>query len=76
MTFFLESLLNDLYEVKQLDLSYNMIDDECLYPLIKYLFANKSKQSLQMVNLEWNNFTNKGNRTIVVGYSKCYNRKL
>jgi len=76
MTFFLESLLSDLYEAKQLDLSYNMIDDECLYPIIKLLFANQARQPLQLVNLEWNNFSNRGNRTIVVGYSKCYNKKL
>jgi Ran GTPase-activating protein (RanGAP) involved in mRNA processing and transport len=76
MTFFMQSFFNDLSCPLELDLSYNMIDDECLHPLIKYLFANMQAQTLAMVNLEWNNFSNKGKRTIVVGYSKCYNKKL
>jgi hypothetical protein len=53
-----------------------MIDDESLYPIVKYLFANVHSTTLAMVNLEWNNFSNKAKRTLVVAYSKCYNKKL
>ena len=77
MSQFLEVFTVDLNQPHSLDLSSNEIDDECLYPIIKYFFASRSyKPSLTSVNLEWNAFSNKGKRTIVVAYSKCFNRKL
>ncbi len=58
-----------------LDLSCNQFEDETLHPIIKFLFATRHV-SLTVVNLEWNSFSNKGKRTIVVAYSKCLNKKL
>jgi hypothetical protein len=76
ITLFLESFLIDLTNPQHLDISYNYLEDECLYPIVKYIFANTEAKHLQFVNLEWNNFTNYCKRTIVVAYSKCYNKKL
>lgn len=76
MSFFLESFLLELKKPQELDLSMNMIDDECLYPIVKYLFANHESTSLSNLNLEWNNFSNYSKRTLAVAYSKCKNKIL
>lgn len=60
MTIFLEDFLAELEQPEVLDLSYNRLSDECLYPIVKYLFANTESKIL-MLNVEHNNFTNKAN---------------
>ena len=76
MSFFLEMFLVELRKPQELDLSVNEIDDECLYPIVKYMFANHENSSLISLNLEWNNFSNYAKRTLAVAYSKCPNRNL
>ena len=65
---FLSSLI-DHNNIMQLDLSYNSIEDECLYPIIKHLFANENAPNF--ANFENNKFTNYGKRTLAVAYSRC-----
>ena len=75
MTIFLEDFLAELEQPEVLDLSYNRLSDECLYPIVKYLFANTESKIL-MLNVEHNNFTNKANRTIAQAYMYCTNINL
>jgi len=76
MSFFLEAFLVELKKPLELDLSVNEIDDECLYPIVKYMFANHGNTTLQSLNLEWNQFSNYCKRTLAVAYSKCPNKNL
>ncbi len=76
MAFFLEAFLVELKKPQELDLSVNEIDDECLYPIVKYMFANHENSTLISLNLEWNNFSNYSKRTLAVAYSKCPNKNL
>lgn len=46
MSFFLEAFLVELKKPLELDLSVNEIDDECLYPIVKYMFANHGNTTL------------------------------
>jgi hypothetical protein len=63
MTNFLESFLLDLKNPLVLDLSYNRINDDCLLPIVKYLFAN-TECKIHMLNIEHNALTNYAKRTI------------
>jgi Ran GTPase-activating protein (RanGAP) involved in mRNA processing and transport len=63
MSGFLESFLCELKSPEVLDLSYNLIGDESLYPIVKYLFAN-TECRISMLNLEHNLFTNYAKRTL------------
>ena len=73
---FLNSFLVDLKKPEHLDISYNYIDDDCLYPTVKYLFANHDTFSLKFVNLESTNFSNRAKRTLAVAYKRCPNKKI
>jgi len=63
MTIFLESFLIELNNPQALDLSYNRINDDCLLPIVKYLFANLDCK-IHSLNLEHNLLTNYAKRTI------------
>ena len=41
MKYFLEAFTLDLHMPTELDLRENEFDDECLYPIIKYFFADR-----------------------------------
>ena len=73
---FLNSFLVNLVHPEYLDLSYNSIDDDCIFPIVKYLFANHDTFFLKYVNLECNNFTSRGKRTLLVAYTRCPNPKV
>lgn len=57
MSAFLESFLLELKSPEVLDLSYNRIGDDSLYPIVKYLFAN-TECRIHMLNIEHNSLTN------------------
>ena len=76
MKYFLESFLNDLFSPLELDLSYNRIKEDSLRPIIEQIFANTKAMALNLLNLEWNDFSNYSKRTILVAYSRCRNKKL
>ena len=50
---FLLKFFTELWRPRRLDLSYNSFTDECLYPVIKYIFANHECK-LEHFNLENN----------------------
>lgn len=56
LEFFLQKLFTELDRPKSLDLSFNQLSDECLFPLIKYTFANYECE-LTELNLDGNRFT-------------------
>ena len=74
-TYFLENFLLELQSPEQLDLSNNIITDEALYPIVKYLFANRACM-IESLNLDNNSFTNYARRTIAQAYLRCSNSKL
>jgi hypothetical protein len=51
--YFLMKMCTELYHPKTLDLSYNNLTDACLYPVVKYIFANHENK-LETFNLENN----------------------
>jgi hypothetical protein len=60
---FFESFLLDLKSPQILDLSYNRLNDESLYPVVKYLFAN-TECKIHKLNIEHNQFSNYAKRTM------------
>lgn len=70
LDYFLLKFFSELNKPQVLDLSYNAISDECLHPLVKYIFANKGCQ-LQRLNLTYNRFTPYGSRTLLKAYAMC-----
>jgi hypothetical protein len=64
MGFFLSKLFTELQGPRSLDLSYNSLTDECLYPVIKYIFANH-ECGLRYFNLEHNSLSPRGSRTLL-----------
>ena len=75
MTAFLESFLLELEKPETLDLSCNQLNDDCLYPIVKYLFANWDCH-IHNLNVEFNNFTNRAKRTIAQAHIRCPNQQL
>ena len=75
MSSFLENFLLELNRPEVLDMSFNKLDDESLYPIIKYLFAN-TECRLQLLNLEHNLFSNYAKRTIAQAQCLCTNPNL
>ena len=75
MVVFLESFLLELEKPETLDLSCNQISDDCLYPIVKYLFANWDCH-LHNLNLEFNQLTNYAKRTIAQAHIRCPNQEL
>ena len=73
MTSFLESFLLELEKPETLDLSCNQIGDDCLYPIVKYLFANWDCH-IHNLNLEFNSFSNRAKRTIAQAHIRCPNQ--
>ena len=63
MTLFLENFLLELDSPQHLDLSYNRISDESLYPIVKYLLAN-TECHINILSLEMNSLSNYAKRTI------------
>lgn len=72
MTSFLESFLLELNNPILLDLSFNRLNDDCLLPIIKYLFAN-TECRIHTLNIEHNAFTNYAIRTIAQAQILCSN---
>lgn len=68
MSFFLSKLFTELHKPRRLDLSFNSLTDECLYPVVKYVFANHGC-SLETFNLEHNCFSPRGSRTLLKAYA-------
>lgn len=66
--FFLSKFFTEVEQPRSLDLSFNGLTDDSLYPLIKYTLANHECQ-LQDLNLEHNCFTARGGRTLLKAYS-------
>lgn len=64
----------ELDNAVHLDLSNNLFTDDSVYNFIKYVFANDESKLLYF-NLENNNFTSRGKRTMLKGYSMSENRK-
>jgi len=71
--FFLYKLFTELQRPRTLDLSYNSLTDECLYPVIKYIFANHECK-LEHFNLENNRLSPFASRTVLKAYSISPNR--
>ncbi len=70
---FLLQFLTELDSPQYLDLSDNKLSDESLHPICKYIFANEDCKLL-LFNLENNNFTSFGKRTLLKAYSLCPNK--
>jgi len=66
--YFLSKLFTELQRPRLLDLSYNSLTDECLYPVVKYVFANHECR-LESLNLENNRFSPSASRTLLKAYS-------
>ena len=75
MVTFLESFLLELDTPETLDLSCNQISDECLYPIVKYLFANWDCH-IHDLNLEFNQLSNYAKRTLAQAHIRCPNQGL
>jgi len=72
--YFLLKLFTELHHPKSLDLSYNTLTDECLYPVVKYIFANY-ECALDTFNLENNRLSPFASRTLLKAYSISPNRQ-
>ena len=70
---FFTHLLTELDNPQSLDLSDNQFTDESLAPIVKFIFANEECR-LQFFNLENNQFSSFGKRTLLKGYSLCANK--
>ena len=70
---FLLKFFTELWRPRRLDLSYNSFTDECLYPVIKYIFANHECK-LEHFNLENNRLSPFASRTVLKAYSISPNR--
>lgn len=75
MVTFLESFLLELDKPETLDLSCNQISDDCLRPIVKYLFANWDCH-IHELNLEFNRLSNYAKRTIAQAHIRCPNQAL
>ena len=71
--YFLCKLFTELQRPCSLDLSYNSLTDECLYPVVKYVFANHECK-LESFNLENNRLSPFASRTLLKAYSISPNR--
>ena len=74
MAFFLCKLFTELHRPRLLDLSYNSLTDESLYPIVKYIFANHECR-LESLNLEHNLLSPRASRTLLKAHSISPNRE-
>jgi hypothetical protein len=70
---FLWKFFTELLRPRSLNLSYNNLTDECLYPVIKYIFANLECK-LEYFDLESNRLSPFASRTVLKAYSISPNR--
>ena len=75
MCLFLEEFLCKLHLPKKLDLSSNLISDECSEPLIYYLLANEECH-LEELNIEHNVFSHYAKRTFAQAHLRTPNVSL
>lgn len=66
--FFLYKFFTELQRPRLLNLSYNSLTDDCLHPVVKYVFANYECR-LEVLNLENNRFSPFGSRTLLKAYA-------
>jgi len=66
-------MLTKLDKPRSLDLSYNTLSDECLYPVVKYIFANHDCP-LEVFSLENNRLSPYASRTLLKAQAISPNR--
>lgn len=72
--FFLYKLFTELIHPVSLNLSYNLLTDDSLAPICKYIFANYESR-MEYFNLENNRMSPFANRTIMKAYSLSPSRE-
>jgi hypothetical protein len=65
---FLYRFFTELQAPRSLDLSYNRLTDECLYPVVRYVFANHECK-LEYFSLENNRLSPFASRTVLKAYA-------
>lgn len=66
-------MCTELNRPKFLDLSYNNLSDDSLYPVVKYIFANHESK-LEHFDFSNNRLSPRGSRTLLKAHSISANR--